>query len=296
MNNSFYKAKGFIPTRTKGGFTLIELLVVISIIGMLSSVVLVALQSARDKARVSSGLTFSTNMYRSMGDRALVYYKFDGDIGSVVKDSSVSNNNGNYCTGNPGNPCTLASAAFALSSTNTYNGSGNSLYSNGIYYIQTPLLNIPVSSSETVALWIKSGDTNPTSYIMVGSTSNWSRRIVVSLGQWSFIPSSQPGQNVPAPAIAMEDKKWHHFAYTISGTAVTVYFDGKKAGSATLSNTLPAETGNWYFGTSCGGSTCFSNIFYGYLDDIMIFNQAVSAMQIQQIYAEGATTHGVALK
>ena len=48
--------------RNKYGFTLIELLVVIAIIGILSSVAIVNLNSARDKARLAAAQAWGTSL------------------------------------------------------------------------------------------------------------------------------------------------------------------------------------------------------------------------------------------
>lgn len=48
--------------KNKKGFTLVELLVVIAIIGILSTVAVVNLNSARDKAKAASGLAYGSSL------------------------------------------------------------------------------------------------------------------------------------------------------------------------------------------------------------------------------------------
>ena len=70
----------------KKGFTLIELLVVIAIIGILSSVVLASLNSARSKGEDAAKKANLSNI-RAQAELA---YDTDGDYDGVCTDSNVA--------------------------------------------------------------------------------------------------------------------------------------------------------------------------------------------------------------
>ena len=68
------------------GFTLVELLVVISIIGLLSSIVLVSFSNSRDKARLAKSQQFDAQISHALGAYAVGIWRFEEGTGTIVQD------------------------------------------------------------------------------------------------------------------------------------------------------------------------------------------------------------------
>ena len=78
-------------------------------------------------------------------------------------------------------------------------------------------------------------------------------------------------------AAALPVDTWSHVAVTYDGQAARVYVNGTLAGSKTVSGTL-LQTGG---GLRIGGNSVWGEWFHGRIDDVRIYNRALTASDIQ---------------
>jgi len=80
--------------------------------------------------------------------------------------------------------------------------------------------------------------------------------------------------------------QWYHLAATISGTTATLYLDGSSVGTATCNSPTSTAFNDLRLGAlngtgSFGGNT---NPFGGYLDEMSLFNRAITSTEVSNIY------------
>ena len=265
-------------------FTLIELMVVIAIVGLLASVVLVSMGGVKGKAKTAQGLQFSQSLYHVLGSEAVGVWNFDeGPDGSpmtTAKDASGYDNNGTcsgascptYTVETPQKVVGSSSGKFALSfdGANDYVDVGNNA-------------NLRPETF-TVELWVKdiTGGTGLVSYY--GGNNGWlMRAYYIKLCNGASCAQFNFG--------SVDATKWSHLAFTYdSGSdAVRLYRNGTMDLSSTFANYVVSAAGeNLHIGKDNWWSGDYSA---GLIDDVRIYNQAVSSGEIQKHYADGLEKH-----
>jgi hypothetical protein len=81
---------------------------------------------------------------------------------------------------------------------------------------------------------------------------------------------------------------WSHIALTFDGHFVTVYVNGAVTRQIAVSGTLTVSTGPLTIGARSGSDNSGRSRFAGEIDEVDIFNRALSASEIQAIYAAGS--------
>lgn len=276
--------------RDKRGFTLIELLVVISIVGLLSSVVLATLNSARNRGRLAAAQKYATAQYRAFGADTVLGFNFNESSGNPVDEV-----NGFTCTLS-GNTTRSSDNPTGIGNSLSFDGTGDyctvSVTANSL---PTTIMN--EGEKYTVGLWYKPSGlpVGVTAYLFPRTTFfnglylNAANQVRLGLwyagGATSFTLS---------PSNRLTVGQWHHLAYSVDTVQnkVELYLDGQLIASGTLVNGVYAyspSTGYFIGGVSAGNLNA-----NGLIDDVRLYSQAFTLAEVQKLYAEGLATKQLA--
>ncbi len=274
-------------------FTLIEILVVTIIIGVLSAFILVGMSSITSSANLAKGKAFSNSLRNSLLMNLVLEWKFDNitDYNTTTKvigatagniSDSWGTNNGTAVDGpllKDGNDCV----------------SGKCVYFNGTNEILSPSL-IFGSNNWTVSAWVKIYDL-ATDYSNIFTNSitqiNFACKIDrTTYGSEVYFYSTATGL-IPG-ATSLKENNWYHLVYCRKDNLIYVYVNGKMDGSGSAGALNVASS------TYLVGSRGTEEHTRGTVDEVLLFNNALSSSEINQNYYIGINklfkNNGITLK
>ncbi len=264
---------------TRRAFTLIELLVVIAIVGLLSSIAVVSLGSARDKAKIAAGQSFERSVLDGAGDEILGQWDFDDCTGVGIPATTVADSSGG---GNIGTP--VGSPQW---SSDSPSGKGCSLSLNGASQYASTARTITefASNSFTVSFWAKRNAINRLDIAFSLGSVGASTMMVVGFRQTNAFTCAFYSNDLDT--VAYTDTNWHHWActYNRSTNKRSIYRDG-----ALVANDSPSSP---FLGTGAPeiGRYVATNYFWGNFDNVRIYAKALTAQAIQKDYAASVLSH-----
>jgi N,N-dimethylformamidase beta subunit-like, C-terminal/Concanavalin A-like lectin/glucanases superfamily/Bacterial Ig domain/Bacterial Ig-like domain len=194
-------------------------------------------------------------------------YGFEEPSGTTVTDSSTRANNGTY--------------ANATRSTSGRHGSALSFNGTNASVTVPDAASLRLTTGMTLEAWVNpSAGGNWRTVLLKQQTNDlvyglYSNDDVNRPSAWLYTTTSQPSVTGTA-AVAVNT--WTHLAATYDGTTVRMYVNGTQTGSRAISGALAAGTGP----LKIGGNALWGEYFAGLIDDVRVYNRALSAGELQQ--------------
>jgi len=264
-------------------FTLLELLVVITIIGILSSIVIVSMSGSTDSATISKGKAYAQQIYALLGHQSVLSLNFnenDTDTCPGGKDVCDASGYGNHGT-------LIGDAHFVSSDIDGYalsfDGSGD--------YVNLPTGIFTGWIEGTITLWIKTTESDnscvyyncPT--IFGADVSGYSDDVFNlytksgELRMWSSLggeTDSSCGSNT-----YINDNTWYF---------ISVILNKNNKCSLYINSELKCQIN--------GGDPIFNRVYTimaqsggdpheGVIDEVRIYKEALSSIEIQRYFVQG---------
>lgn len=159
-------------------------------------------------------------------------------------------------------------------------------------YVTVESPNMPTQDL-TIAFWAKvSSFSNGPTAIMISNGSGTENEIWFGFHSSSGAPGiSVDGALAIYGSTGIGLNNWGHVAFTRAGSSGKIYLNGEEIGTVTDGDTLNFSTCPLYFGldVDSGCATGPGNYLKGLLDDVRIYNRALSAEEVKRLYTAGAS-------
>jgi hypothetical protein len=139
------------------------------------------------------------------------------------------------------------------------------------------------SQTFAVSMWVKINSFVDSYFINQSSGSGTGRFVISTTTANGGTISTRIGA-IAVAAAPYETNKWYHLVSTRgSDDLLKLYIDGKLVGSDSISDSFQNLT------LELGGSSRVANRYFnGLIDDVRIYNYALTSEQIKQVYNGGA--------
>jgi len=206
----------------------------------------------------------------NLSDGLVGYWKMDEGVGTTTADSSGNSNIGTFGTG-----------SSAPSWSNGKFGIGTSFNGTNAYISLGQIKSI---GAETYSFWFKSTSTS-TGHVILATNATTSNYGISRIGDNLLFLRSGSNYQYFNNIAQYYDGQWHHLVITVPGgsqsdiTNTKAYVDNKEMtkGSGT-SSVAPGAYSNFYIATGSYG------YFNGSIDEVRIYNRALSPAEVSQLY------------
>jgi prepilin-type N-terminal cleavage/methylation domain-containing protein len=203
------------------------------------------------------------------------YWNFEEGSGSSTIDQSGNGNTGSWSGTPAGNNSTYYTGGKVGSYAGDFNGSNDYVTASG------SSMNNWGPTGQSVSVWFKMNAAMGQFTRLIEKATNTEWAIFVTAGTNSLTVQTVSGGNIlfVTPS-GYYDGNWHFLVMTYSsGAVVTLYIDGLKTNQAI--STIPStQTGILNIGRFGGGGYNWN----GLIDDVRIYNRALSAAEVQALY------------
>ena len=215
----------------------------------------------------------------------VAYGAFDNSYGSLTGFWDFDSQNAADESGDGNNGTLVGTPTFSGSVPFTSSGNTYSVYFSGTNHVSVPnATDINANNEMTIAFWINSGTTGVGYECPVAKddyTTGWSLQRNGTANSVCLRVDTSAGNNQLAGTLTCLTGTWHYVAWVVNNGTVSAYMDGALVSTGTY------HAGKGFANSSeplTIGALAWGDNLTGLMDEVQIYDQALSASQILSLY------------